>query len=255
MNIRTSLHLPLIVLTLLCWSNNSFAYSFRPLITLSGFGTVGYAILDDPFAEYRTGAAIDGADDRGSFAVDSRLGLQMDIDFNPAFTSTFQLFAREAEGGDPKAELEWGYLRWQATDAISIRAGRVSFPVYANSNFREIGYATPYLRTSEFLYALGPLRRINGADITLEQELANNTIKLQAIAGRSNEDIFNDLTLNSDPMLGIAISVENGPMQIRLSHAYSDLDIDSGNAGVAAVREGIEQIQLLLPEVAAALPR
>jgi len=252
---RISLRLLLIVLMLLCWSSNGFAYSFRPLVIVSGFGTVGYAILDDPFAVYRTGDAIDGADDDGSFEVDTRLGLQMDIEFNPAFSSTYQLIAREAEEGEPRAELEWGYLRWQATDAISIRAGRVSFPVYAASNFREVGYATPYLRTSEFLYALGPLRRIDGGDITLEQEWGSNRFKFQAIAGRSQEDIFNDLTLDSEPLLGIAASVEKGPIQIRLSHLYTELDIDSNNADVAAVREGIEQLQLALPEVAASVPR
>ena len=100
-------------------STTATAQSFGPDVSFSGFGTLGYAILDDENAEFRTGEAIDGADDSGSFEVDSRLGLQMDVTFNTAFSSTFQLIAREAEDGDVAAELEWGFLRWLATDNIT----------------------------------------------------------------------------------------------------------------------------------------
>jgi len=46
--------------------------------SLSGFGTLGYALSDSSEFEYRTGAATDGADDSGTFKVDSRFGLQVD---------------------------------------------------------------------------------------------------------------------------------------------------------------------------------
>ncbi|MFK7995082.1 MAG: hypothetical protein AB8B87_13140 [Granulosicoccus sp.] len=119
---------------------------------------MGYAVLDDAAAEFRTGVAIDGADDSGSLEVDSRIGLQMDAAFDTDLSATLQLIAREAEEGDAAAELEWGFLRWLVTDHMAIRAGRMSLPVYSTSDYRDVGFANPYLRPSAELYGMIPLR-------------------------------------------------------------------------------------------------
>ncbi|MFK7995085.1 MAG: hypothetical protein AB8B87_13155 [Granulosicoccus sp.] len=228
----------------------SLAQTAVPDVTFSGFGTLGYAVLDDKNAEFRTGVAIDGADNRGSLEVDTRLGLQMDTVFNPAFSATFQLTAREAEDGDAAVELEWGFLRWLVTDNISIRAGRMSLPVYSNSDFREVGYAMPYLRPPEDVYSMIPLRRFNGADITLDHVWANALFRWQFFAGQTREDIFDNLTPDADQAFGISITVENGPARVRISHVDSQVDIDSKNANIAALRAGIAQVQQSVPTLA-----
>ncbi|MFK7856755.1 MAG: porin [Granulosicoccus sp.] len=228
-------------------SSQSMAQQFAPDVSFSGFGTLGYAILDDENAEYRTGEAIDGADDSGSFEVDTRLGLQMDVVFNPSISSTFQLIVREAEDGDAAVELEWGFLRWLATDNIAIRAGRMSLPVYSISDCREVGYAIPYLRPPEDLYSMIPLRRFNGADVTLDHDWGDSLFRWQLFAGQSREEIFDDLAPDVELAVGISLTVDRGPMRIRLSHVDSEVDIDSENANVAAVSAGIAQALPLVP--------
>ena len=230
-------------------STTATAQSFGPDVSFSGFGTLGYAILDDENAEFRTGEAIDGADDSGSFEVDSRLGLQMDVTFNTAFSSTFQLIAREAEDGDVAAELEWGFLRWLATDNITIRAGRMSLPVYSISDFREVGYAIPFLRPPEDLYSMIPLRRFEGADITIDHEWNDALFRWQFFAGQSREEIFDNLAPDTELAVGASLAVERGPARIRLSHVSADVDIDSQNANRAAILAGINQALPLVPSL------
>lgn len=234
-------------------SMHSLAQTLRPDVSFSGFGTLGYAVLDDENAEYRTGEAIDGADDSGSLEVDTRLGLQMDVKFNNALSSAFQLIAREAEDGDGAVELEWGFLRWLATDNIAIRAGRMSLPVYRISDYREVGYAITYLRPPEDLYSMIPLRRFNGADITVDHELGDALFRWQLFAGQSSEEIFDNLAPDTELAIGISLTVNQGPIGFRLSHVDTEVDIDSANANVAALRAGLTQAQALIPDQAAPL--
>ena len=225
--------------------------SLVPDLAFSGFGTLGYAALDDPGAEYRTGEARDGADEDGSFEVDSRLGLQLDATFSRRWSATLQGVARQDETGDAGAVLEWGFLRWLPTDTLAVRAGRMSLPVFAVSDYREVGYANLLLRPIEDVYSLIPLRRFDGVDVTLDTELGGALVRWQALYGQARDRIFDDLEPDARDSLGLSVGVERGPVRVRLSHVQSRLDIDSDNADVAAVRAGIERAQALVPELAA----
>ncbi len=229
-------------------SMNGLAQSYLPDFSFSGFGTLGYAVLDDENAEYRTGVAIDGADDSGSFEVDTRLGLQMDVQFNAVLSSTFQVIARENEIGDAALDLEWGFLRWLATDNIAIRAGRMSLPVYSISDYREVGLAIPYLRPPENLYSMIPLRRFTGADITIDHEWGNALFRWQLFAGQSREEIFDDLAPDADQAIGISLSIDQGPARLRFSHVDTEVDIDSETDSVTALRAALMGVQPLIPE-------
>ena len=224
-----------------------------PDLAFSGFGTLGYATLDGEGAEYRTGAARDGADEDGSFEVDSRLGLQLDATFSPAWSATLQGVARQDESGDPGAVLEWGFLRWLPTDALAVRAGRMSLPVFAVSDYREVGYANLLLRPIEDVYSLIPLRRFEGIDATLDTEFGDTLVRWQALYGQARERIFNDLEPDARDSFGLSVALERGPARVRLSHVRSQLDIDSRSAGIAALRAGIDRALGQVPRGAAGL--
>lgn len=241
----------LLVLCTLLSPTQSMAQSMAPDISFSGFGTVGYAVLDDEHAEYRTGEAQDGADKDGSFEVDSRFGLQIDAVFTPAFSATVQGIVREAEDGDPEPQLEWGFFRWLASDNITLRLGRMSLPVYALSDYREVGYAYPWLRPPEDVYSQIPLRRFDGADLTIDFEWKRTFIRWQLFAGQAREKIFEDLEPDTRNSLGASLVVERGPATVRLSHVSADVDIDSNNVNVSQVRAGIAQAQALVPSLSA----
>lgn len=247
---RTGAFIAGTLLATLCLPGSLLAQSLRPDVAFSGFGTLGYAALGQPNAEYRTGEALDGATDDGSFEVDSRLGLQLDATFTPRWSATFQAVVRQDETGDAGVALEWGFVRWLPTDTLAVRAGRMSLPVFAVSDYREVGYANVLLRPVEDVYSLIPLRRFEGVDVTLDSELGDALVRWQALFGQAREEIFEDLEPDARNSIGLSVAVERGPVTARLSHVQSRLDIDSDNQNVAAVREGIERAQAVAPQLA-----
>ena len=225
--------------------------ALRPSIAFSGFGTLGYAVLDEPGSEYRTGRAEDGADDAGSLEVDSRLGLQLDAELSRRLSATVQAIAREGADGEPDVVLEWGFLRFLPTDSTSVRVGRMSLPVFALSDFREVGYANVLLRPPEDVYAQIPLTRFDGIDLTFDIDYGATLFRAQFFGGASRDRIYDELEPDARESLGVALSARRGPLQVRLSHVSSELDIDSRNGAVAQVRAGIRQALPLVPSLGA----
>ena len=226
------------------------AQGVRPSVTFSGFGTLGYAILDQPDSEYRTGRAEDGADDRGSFEVDSRLGLQLDAELTRRLSATLQAIAREGADGEPAVALEWGFLRFLPSDSTSVRVGRMSLPVFALSDFREVGYANVLLRPPEDVYAQIPLTRFDGIDLSFDLDYGETLFRVQLLGGVSEDRIYDELEPDARESFGIALSALRGPLQFRLSHVSSSFDIDSENGAVAQVGAGIRQVSQGVPALA-----
>ena len=97
---------------------------------------------------------------------------------------------RQDESGDAGVALEWGFVRWLPTDTIAVRAGRMSLPVFAVSDYREVGYANVLLRPIEDVYSLIPLRRFDGIDVTLDSEIGGALVRWQApVRSGAREDL------------------------------------------------------------------
>ena len=221
-----------------------------PRLLLSGFGTLGYAVLDDPDAEYRTGRAADGADDSGSFEVDSRLGLQLDIEAAERFSATLQGIAREGDEGDPEAQLEWAFLRWLPIDSVTLRAGRLALPVYALSDYREVGYANTLLRPPEDVYSQVPFRSIDGIDASVYTEFGETLLDVQVYAGQIDRSLalFGGVDIEVRDALGVIVAAERGPFRLRLSHVSTRFGVDS--PALRQVHDGIVRAAPLVPVLA-----
>lgn len=227
----------------------SAAAERMPRVELSGFGTLGYAVLDDPDAEYRSGSAQDGADGDGSFELDSRLGLQLDAQARPGLTGTLQVVGREGPDGDAEAELEWAFVRWHANDWLALRAGRLALPAFAVSDFREVGYANNLLRPPEDLYVTVPFRRFDGIDLNAIGELGETLWSVQLYSGRLEEKFYDGQEVDADNGLGANIAFERGPARIRLSHFSSRVDIYAPD--LARLREAVAMATPVAPQLAA----
>ena len=222
-----------------------------PNLSFSAFGTLGYAALDDESAEYRSGVARDGADADGSLVLDTRVGLQLDTRLTSKLSGTVQLIGRESGDGDPEAGLEWGLLRYLPTDSIAVRVGRMSLPVFALSDFREVGYANVFLRPPEDVYAQVPLRRIDGVDLTYDTEIGDTLLRAQLFTGRSSESLYDGLELDGKGIVGAAFAVERGPFRARIGHVVTRLEITSEGGGIEDVRAALLQASATLPDLAA----
>ena len=199
----------------------------EPRLLFSGFGTLGFAVLGDPDAEYRTGRAVDGADDKGSFEVDSRLGLQLDVEATAQLSGTLQGVVREGGDGDPEATLEWAFLRWLPSDSMTLRIGRLALPAYAVSDYREVGYANTLLRPPEDVYSQVPIRSVDGVDASAYAELGETLLSVQLYVGQTDEDFFGSNDVSFRDMLGVNVVAERGPLRVRLSNVSARLALGS----------------------------
>ena len=115
-------------------------------ISINGFGSViGGMTFEDDETYF-------GNDDNLSFQPESRFALQIGAPIGEKWSATAQILARGEKNFDPA--FEWAYIGYQASDDLKILMGRQRFKLYKYSDYVDVGYAYPWLRTPQGVYAL-----------------------------------------------------------------------------------------------------
>ncbi len=216
-----------------------------PRYELSGFGTLGAARLDVDGAEYRTGAAQDGARTTPSLEPDSRLGLQLDAELTPRWRAGVQLLAREGPDGDVEAGVERGYLRVALGEWSGLRVGRLALPVFGQSEYRYVGYANTLVRPPEELYALLPFGRYDGADLIVQREVGSAFAELQILIGESREELYEGIVTDADMARGVNASLERGPLRLRASWLATHVRVSA--PGLAPLTDALARLPPTVP--------
>ncbi len=238
----------LIALMIFIVSQSTVSWA-APAIRISGFGTLGYAVTDNSESEYFIGRGVDGANDSGTFKLDSRLGIQFDTDFSPYFSGTIQALSRQNEDGEFTPEIEWAYLKGQVTDSVAIRVGRIGAPFFMVSDYREVGYANTTLRPPENTYYQVPLRNFNGADINGLVEVGQTLVSGQAFIGQNEKNFPNNTKINLKDTIGANVAFERGVAKLRLTHVSSRSALN--NSDFNSIRMGLAAAAQLIPELSA----
>ena len=94
-------------------------------ISLSGYGTVGYAQSDQSYDYQRF------VSEQGTFKRDSVLGVQMDAKLSDEFSFTLQgkVAPSLKSENDVDATVSWAFLSWRPTNDWLVRAGRIRVPI------------------------------------------------------------------------------------------------------------------------------
>jgi len=85
-----------------------------------------------------------------TFNAESIFALQAVAGVGKGFKITAQLVAKGVDDFEP--EFDWYYLTYQASDNLTLMAGRRNIPMYYFSEFSEVGYAYPWMRPPSNLY-------------------------------------------------------------------------------------------------------
>lgn len=149
----------------------------------SGFGTVGYAATSSDDVELANPGQLNGAQKGGSGLVDSRIGGQLNVTFDDKWSATGQAIAQQDAKGRFVPTLEWAFVRYQLSDSVAIRAGRLGWPAYLVSDYRYVGYANPWLRAPLEVYGLAPLDYFEGADVTWSHDAGGGYLSVQVLGG------------------------------------------------------------------------
>lgn len=211
-----------------------------PGLRLSGFGTVGVVQTDTNLAEYTSFFLRRGATKTASFEPDSKLGLQMDVQFDPRLSATFQAQTRATSDGNWKPDLVLGFASARLVGGLSARAGRMAGPFFLVSDYRSVGYSMVWIRPPVEVYGQVPFGSFDGADLLYRGEVGDLGVVAQVFAGRS-EAAVREARVRLKDLVGVNTAVQWGAVTLRLGHAsvkanVNDVDIDALVAGLRSLQ-------------------
>lgn len=217
------------------WASNDINWRF------SGFGTVGYTATDSDDVLFLNPGQYKGAQTGGTGLVDSRIGGQVNLSFSSKWSATVQAIAKQGPEGKFIPGVEWAFVRYQATDSIAIRAGRLGFPAYQVSDYRYVGYATPWVRAPQEVYKLAPLDHFAGADLSWSHTTGSGYLTVKVLAGQANAQLpdqeDDSAKLKVDQLTGAYLTYEFG--NFRLRGGVSTSKVTYNPSGAATLLAGL----------------
>jgi hypothetical protein len=201
--------------------------------TLNGFGTLGLVHSDEEQADFVSNqfTAPDGAGYTRAWSpeVDSRLGLQLTASLSPRLTGILQLIAEQRYDDSYTPSVEWANLRYDITPDLSVRAGRMVQSSFMVSQYRKVGYATPWVRPPDEVYHLVPATNYDGIDLSYRARFAGFTNTLQGAYGRKDISLPAGGTSEARDAVILTDTLEWGATTLHASYSRVRLTIDADN--------------------------
>jgi hypothetical protein len=120
--------------------------------------------------------------------------------------------------------------------------------VFMLSEYRQVGYAIPWVRPPHDLYGLASLYHFDGADVTKRIELGDAALNIKAFYGNSDEEyptgFNNDQGIHVEfDLYGASTSMEWNYWKLR--YTYAKVKVKSDHA--KPLREGLAQVASIWP--------
>lgn len=216
----------------LAWSTGDTPVPDLPGIGLHGFGTLGITRTDDANAQYvRDLSQSLGAGTQWTAKVDSLLGLQANIRFNPGTEAVLQAVIRQHANESYQPELTWAFLRHDFSPDVSLRAGRLGTEFYMLGDSRLVGYSNLSVRPPPDFYGSLVFSYIDGLDVSATLPVASGLLKGKLFTGLSPEKSSFapgiSWDLQGSALVGGYVDYWRGPWQVRLSHAQVKFERES----------------------------
>ena len=215
-----------VVVALLCAARAQAGEADPSVFTLRSYGTFGVVHSSETEADYILGIQMpEGAGHTHSWdwGVDSKIAVQVDARISDKLSAVVQLVSERRYDGDYGPDLEWANLKYQVTDDLSVRVGRVVMPFFMLSDFRKVGYATPWVRPPVEVYGQVPINNTDGIDASYSFRVGKVQTTLQAIYGEITGNIP-VASFTARDMVDLNATLVYGPATLRLGYFQQRLD-------------------------------
>lgn len=225
---------------------------------VSGYYTLGHAQVDSDTA--RRFARDQTQSQPNAWAVDSRLGLQLDGRLTPTLGVTAQTVLRQRVPNTSLAEsLEWAFVHWAPAPDWQLRLGRTSPDIFLFADVRSVGVAYPWVRPSQEIYAWMPLQSVDGVDLTRQWADDDATWRLKLSFGHASsrlaaQDSGSAGDLQLQAVRAASLSRETPTTRLKLSYLRGRVDLSRAPVLVEldqALAQIVAQTQPVLPALAA----
>lgn len=209
-------------------------------LSFDGYGTLGLVYSDEDRADFVSDFfAPEGAGytSQVSPEVDSRLGLQMSAELASRLSGVVQVVTKQRYDDTYKPTLEWANLKYDLTPDLSVRAGRMVLPVFLVGDYRNVGFALPWVRPPQEVYQVIPVTNFDGLEFTLQSRFDDYHNTLRGTYGRKDVRSPELGEFKSRNGVSVTDTLEWGPMTLYGAYTRYELTIED----VQPLFDGIRQ--------------
>ncbi|HSC68459.1 MAG TPA: hypothetical protein VLC79_12255 [Cellvibrio sp.] len=225
--------------------------------SFSGFGTLGLAFNDNADLVFRRDVTQnDGAyNDSTSWITDSLVGVQWQGRWSPEWETTLQLVAKDRFKNTLENSIEWAFIRYRPIDGFDVRVGRMGADVFMLSEYRQVGYAMPWVRPPHDYYGIASLYNFDGIDINRRWVVGDAMLNIKGFFGNSDEEYPTGYQSESGTkfdfdLLGLTTSLDWNYWKLRYTYAQVTVNSDQG----FELRSALQQLTGVWPAAAEVIP-
>jgi len=200
----------------------------------SGFASIGLVSNDNPDLVFRRDVTQFNGSYNGDvdWHSDSLLGLQWQTQWSYQLETTAQLVLKDRIENDLNNSLEWAFVRYRPLDGLDIRLGRMGTDIFMLSDYRQVGYALPWVRPPQDTYGLLSFYHFDGVDINKRFDLDNSALNIKAFYGRSDQKYPLDRDKDMSYRLifkGAGTSINWERDEWKLRYSYANVEVQNNN--------------------------
>lgn len=164
--------------------------------------------------------------DEWSFSTETTFGIQLKA---PIADKASVLLQFSGDSLESQAEVDWAFLEYRLSTEMTLRGGRLRVPGFMMSEYREVGYAYPWVQTPLEVYGLTPFLRYEGLDLRYYVTFGELDLRFNPFLGSTrNQDLMVGRVKYAEQNSqfgGIDIQANFQAITARLSYSIYDFDI------------------------------
>jgi len=199
--------------------------------TVRGFGTLGIAHNSSDGAGFtRDITQPKGVKGGTSGHTDSRLGLQLSYRPSDTWEATAQLVSHYNYDGKYSPDLTWGFIKYNPSEELELRAGRLGWDVYMLADSRDVGYSYLWVRPPVEYYGILQFSKLNGVDLVVRKPVGEGLLWGKLFAGEAADKLAIDehsyADVGGSQLVGGHINYQLSEWQFRLGYTHLELGYD-----------------------------
>lgn len=195
---------------------------------IRGFATIGAVKHDSQDLRFRRDISFEAEESNNwSFTQDTTIGIQVDKKLSDQWNISGQAVYKKRLENSLNRSIEWAYLHYNpgAGSPYSIRFGRIGTDVFMLSDYRNVGYAYPWVRPPMEFYGQLAFYHIDGGEIRYSTFLDDTFFQARLAAGvTENNFIEKEILFQVSPIITASLLWEKENWRFHLGSALVRLD-------------------------------
>lgn len=202
-------------------------------LTFRSFGSVAAVHSDTAQADYYHSIGITpegpGRTESVNLNTGTKFAGQVEWSISDRFSATAQTLVKQYEDGEWSPRMEWAFVKYEASNELDVRVGRIRPPVYMLSDFLDVNYANPWVRPPTEQYYTVPVTNMDGIDLLWRPDFAGFSWLVQPYYGEK------DLKLTGSggdyvdiENFGLNVTAGKGNFTYRAGYWEGDLGMEIG---------------------------